>query len=317
MTMELPRSPCRDVHGFVLLDKPLGISSNAAMKRVKRLYRANKAGHTGSLDPLATGLLPVCLGDATKMSAYLLEADKAYRAVVMLGLKTTTGDAEGEVIATRPVPPLDEQGLRQVLARFVGQLEQVPPMFSAVKLNGRPLYKLAHKGIEVERPSRTVVIHALTLLWLAGDTFEIQVRCSKGTYIRTLTEDIGEALGCGAHVAELRRTAAGPFDAAQMLTFDALDARAAQGLSWLDSLLLPVDSVLTDWPDVCLADDAAHFLRQGQPVFAPQAPAEGWVKLYTHQRQFLGIGCMLGDGRVAPKRLMSPSLTHDRAEAGA
>ncbi len=302
--MNRPRQSRRDVHGIILLDKPHGVSSNSALQRVKRLFQARKAGHTGSLDPLATGLLPVCLGDATKMSGFLLDADKSYRVLVKLGVKTTTGDAEGAAVAVRPVADIDELRLLRVLADFTGPIEQVPPMHSAIKQNGQPLYKLAHQGIVVERQSRSVTIHKISLLRFDGDLVEVDVDCSKGTYIRVLAEDIGEALGCGAHVAALRRTRAGPFDGAQMLTLDALEERATEGWSCLDGVLLPMDSALAHWPDVLLPDDAAYFIRQGQAVRASQAPLSGWVKLYTRQRHFLGVGCMLEDGRVAPKRLV-------------
>lgn len=302
--MNRPRQPRRDVHGIILLDKPYGVSSNSALQRVKRLYQARKAGHTGSLDPLATGLLPVCLGDATKMSGFLLDADKSYLVRIKLGIKTATGDAEGAAVAIRPIVDVDKPRLLRVLADFTGSMEQVPPMHSAIKQNGQPLYKLAHQGIVVERQSRSVIIHKITLLHFDGDLVEVEVDCSKGTYIRVLAEDVGEALGCGAHVAELRRTRAGPFDGAQMLTLDTLEERAKEDLSCLDGLLLPMDSALAHWPDVLLPDDAAYFLRQGQAVRASQAPLSGWVKLYTRQRRFLGVGCMLEDGRVAPKRLV-------------
>lgn len=303
--MERPRISRRDVHGIILLDKPYGVGSNPVLQRVKRLFQARKAGHTGNLDPLATGLLPICLGDATKMSAFLLDADKSYRTVIKLGVKTTTGDAEGAVVVERPVQGVDEQRIAQVLRRFTGVIEQVPPMFSAIKQNGQPLYKLAQRGIEVERKPRQITIYAITLLCLSDDLLEIDVDCSKGTYIRTLAEDIGEALGCGAHVAGLHRTRAGPFDATQMVTIDLLEAVAKEGLERLDALLQPMDSALAQWPDVLLAEDAAYFVRQGQAVRVSQAPAGEWVKLYTRQRAFLGVGRVLDDGRVAPKRLVA------------
>lgn len=304
--MERPRISRRDVHGIILLDKPYGVGSNPVLQRVKRLFQARKAGHTGNLDPLATGLLPICLGDATKMSAFLLDADKSYRTVIKLGVKTTTGDAEGAVVVERPVQGIDEQRIAQVLRRFTGEIEQVPPMFSAIKQNGQPLYKLAQRGIEVERKPRQITIYHITLLRFGDGLLEIDVDCSKGTYIRTLAEDIGEALGCGAYVAGLHRTKAGPFEAARMVTFDQLEVAAKEGLGRLDTLLQPMDSALAQWPDVLLAEDAAYFVRQGQAVrVAQQAPAGEWVKLYTRQRAFLGVGQVLDDGRVAPKRLVA------------
>jgi tRNA pseudouridine55 synthase len=298
------RSGLREVNGIVLLDKPLGITSNAALQAVKRLYRAKKAGHTGSLDPLASGLLPLCFGDATKVSPFLLEADKHYQVAIKLGVKTTTGDAEGEIIDTRAVNGIDPAELRAVLRRFTGPIEQVPPMHSAIKHKGQPLYKLAHQGIEVERQARPVVVHELRLTACEGDVLEIEVACSKGTYIRTLAEDIGEALGVGAHVIVLRRTATGPFRAEQMVSMAQLEEAAAAGFETLDSFLLPIETALENWPDVCLSDDLAFYLRQGQAVFVPRAPTQGWVKLRTADQRFLGVGRVLDDGRVAPKRLI-------------
>jgi tRNA pseudouridine55 synthase len=303
------RPPLRDVHGILLLDKPLGLTSNAALQTVKRLYRARKAGHTGSLDPLASGLLPLCFGDATKVSAFLLDADKRYRVGVQLGVRTATGDAEGAVIERRPVPALDPAHLQAVLRRFTGPLLQVPPMHSAVKHQGQPLYKLAHKGIEVAREARDVVVHELRLLHCADDRLDLEIACSKGTYIRTLAEDIGEALGTGAHVVELRRTVAGPFHADRMLTLAQLEAAAAQGFEALDDLLLPMETALAHWPAVCLSEELARYVRQGQAVFVPKAPTQGWVKLHTADRRFLGVGRVLDDGRVAPKRLIGGAGT--------
>ncbi len=301
------RRKLRDVHGIVLLDKPIGITSNGALQIVKRLFQARKAGHTGSLDPLASGLLPLCFGSATKVSAFLLEADKDYQVTVKLGEKTTTGDAEGEVISRRDASEVSDAAIAAVLPRYTGTIQQIPPMHSAIKQNGQPLYKLAHQGIEVERQPREVTIYALRLLRRDGDALDLAVSCSKGTYIRTLAEDIGEALGVGAHVSALRRTAAGPFQASQMVDMETLQAAAEQGLAVLERFLLPMDTALEKWPDVCLSEDMAYFLRQGQPVFVPKAPTSGWVKLRTADRRFLGVGCVLEDGRVAPKRLVSGS----------
>jgi len=303
--IRMRRSGLRDVNGIVLLDKPLGMTSNAALQAVKRLFRAKKAGHTGSLDPLAIGLLPLCFGNATKVSAFLLEADKSYRVTVKLGIKTTTGDAEGEVIASRVVNDIDPDELQAVLRRFTGPIEQIPPMHSAIKHQGQPLYKLARQGIEVERQARSVVIHELRLLGAEGDELNIEVACSKGTYIRTLAEDIGEALGVGAHVTALRRTATGPFRAEQMVSLAQLETAAGEGYAVLDGFLLPMEAALDHWPEVCLSEDMAFYLRQGQAVFVPRAPTQGWVKLRTADQRFLGVGCVLDDGRVAPKRLIS------------
>ena len=296
----------RRLNGVLLLDKPVGISSNAALQIVKRLFFAAKAGHTGNLDPLASGMLPICLGEATKLSAYLLDADKVYIGTCKLGVRTSSGDAEGEVIDTREVPPLDEARVEAVLARFRGEIEQIPPMHSALKQNGQPLYKLARQGIEVERKPRKVTIHALRLLRIEGDELEIYVHCSKGTYIRTLAEDIGEALGCGAHLGQLRRTQVGPFHEEGMISLDALrDEEAANGAESLDQHLLPMDQALGDHPAVELSETALFYVRQGQAVQLSQAPTDGLVRMYASNGEFIGVGQVLDDGRIGPKRLMS------------
>jgi tRNA pseudouridine55 synthase len=297
------RSRGRDIDGIVLLDKPIGFSSNDALQRVKRLFDARKAGHTGSLDRLASGLLPVCLGEATKISGVLLNADKRYLATFRLGERTTTGDAEGEVLERRPVDSLTRSEVERALARFVGSIEQVPPMHSAIKYQGRPLYKLAHRGIEVERQPRRVTIYALDLLDLRGADARVAIRCSKGTYVRTLAEDVGAVLGCGGHVAELRRTGSGPYQDPDMVTLDQLEALARQGLAALDAAILPIESAVRDWPDIRLPEDVAYYLRQGQAVLVPRAPTRGWVRLYGGDARFLGVGEVLDDGRIAPRRL--------------
>ncbi len=294
----------RPVSGVLLLDKPVGWTSNAALQAIKRLYQARKAGHTGSLDPLASGLLPICLGEATKLSGLLLNADKAYRFTCRLGVTTDTGDAEGGVLITRPVGPLSREQVEIALRRFTGVLQQTPPMYSALKRDGQPLYKLARKGIEVERVPREVTVRDLRLLRLGGGELECELRCSKGTYVRVLAADLGEALGCGAHVTTLRRIAVEPYDARRMVTLEALRERAEQGLAALDEALLPADSALPDWPAVRARGDAAFYLRQGQPVLVPRAPTQGWVRLYEGEERFLGIGEVLDDGRVAPRRLL-------------
>lgn len=295
----------RDVNGIVLLDKPVGITSNTALQIVKRIFRARKAGHTGSLDPLASGLLPLCLGDATKISPFLLEADKRYEVAIRLGIKTSTGDAEGRMVSTQTVPPVSEDMLRTALARFSGPVQQIPPMHSAIKHQGQPLYKLAHQGIEIERQPRQIVIHELIFRGYRDEVLELEVHCSKGTYIRTLAEDIGVTLGVGAHVIALRRTVSGPFRAEQMVTLAALQEQAAGvNPSGLEATLLPMEAALAPWPDVCLSEDMAHYLKQGQAVFVPRAPTSGWVKLRTADQRFLGVGRVLDDGRVAPKRLV-------------
>ena len=299
------RVSCREVNGILLLDKPGGLTSNAALQQVKHLYRACKAGHTGSLDPLATGLLPICMGEATKISAFLLEADKRYHATLKLGVRTVTGDSQGEILVRRPVPRLDEDLLERALEHFRGRLEQIPPMHSAVKRNGIPLYKLAHQGIEVERTPREVMVYDLKVIARTEDLLELEVHCSKGTYVRTLADDLGERLGCGAHVAALRRVGVGGFDGRRMSTMDDLTALANEGPTVLDGLLLGMETGVEQWPDIRLNADAAYFFRQGQAVFVPHAPTCGLVRIYAGEGRFLGVGHILDDGRVAPKRLVS------------
>lgn len=294
----------RDISGVLLLDKPTGITSNDALQRVKRLFGARKAGHTGSLDPLASGLLPICLGEATKVSGFLLDADKTYEVVCRLGMKTATGDAEGEIVDTVPVPALDESGIEAALARFRGDIEQIPPMYSAIKHEGQRLYKLAREGVEVERKPRNVTIRELACLAFDEATLTLRVVCTKGTYIRVLAEEIGEALGTVAHVQALRRTGAGPFDDAALHTMEGLEGRAETGREALDEALEPVDSALRDWPDVRLTPDTAYYFQRGQPVMVPGAPINGWVRTYEEHRCFLGLGEILDDGRVAPRRLI-------------
>ena len=295
----------RRINGILLLDKPVGITSNAALQEVKRLFYAAKAGHTGNLDPLASGMLPICLGEATKLSAFLLDADKVYTGTCKLGVRTSSADAEGEIIETREVPQLNEAQVEEVLARFRGEIEQIPPMHSAIKQNGQPLYKLARQGIEVERQPRKVTIHKLELIRLDGDEIELYVHCSKGTYIRTLVEDIGELLGCGAHLSQLRRTRVGPFLEEGMVSLDTLREEAEQGAESLDHYLLPLDSALGDCPEVKLTENSLFYVRQGQAVQVPQAPTSGWVRLFDNAGGFVGVGAVLDDGRIGPKRLVN------------
>ena len=294
----------RTISGVLLLDKPVGWTSNAALQAVKRLYRANKAGHTGSLDPLASGLLPLCLGGATKLAGLLLNADKTYRFTCRLGETTTTGDADGEIVLTRPVSGVDRARVEDALQHFRGVIQQVPPMYSALKRGGQPLYKLARQGLEVEREPREVTVHELRLLRLDDAELEFELRCSKGTYVRALAADLGEALGCGAHVVALRRTAVEPYDAARMVTLETLRERATEDCAALDVLLLPPDSVVAQWPAARVSGDVAFYLRQGQPVLVPRAPTRGWVRLYQDDERFMGLGEILDDGRVAPRRLL-------------
>ncbi|MEF8793759.1 tRNA pseudouridine(55) synthase TruB [Thiohalorhabdus sp.] len=288
------------VNGILLLDKPKGMTSNAALQQAKRLLKARKAGHTGSLDPMATGLLPLCLGEGTKVSKFLLEADKRYWTTLQLGQETATGDAEGEEVEQAPVMVTDSD-IQAVLDRFTGEIEQVPSVYSAIKQSGEPLYKKARRGEDVPAPeSRRVTIYAIRLVALTEDRLEVDIHCSKGTYIRTLATDIGRALGCYAHLGELRRTASGPFRIEDAVTLDAMEEA---GLEERHSMMLPVDEALADFPVVELGETAAYYLLQGQPVMVPKAPDAPYLRLYDDDGLFLGVGTTLADGRVAPKRL--------------
>jgi len=298
------RSKGRDINGILLLDKPVGITSNRALQIVKRIYNASKAGHTGNLDPLATGLLPICLGEATKVSGYLLDSDKRYLASCKLGVKTSTADAEGEVLETRPVANYSETLIKQVLHNFTGEIEQIPPMHSAIKVDGTPLYKLAHKGKEIERKPRKVTIYDIQFLGLEGNELKLEVFCSKGTYIRTLAEDIGETLGCGAHISALRRTLSGPFEIEHAVSMPELEHMAEDNLDEIDALLLRPEEALLDWPEVSLSENSAHYVQQGQAVQVAKAPTQGMVRLHRVDGVFLGVGQVMDDGRVAPKRLI-------------
>jgi len=294
--------------GILVLDKPLGLSSNRALQMVKRLYFAAKAGHTGSLDPLATGVLPLCLGEATKFSQFLLDADKGYASTFVLGQTTTTGDAEGEVLHTVDATAVTASDVELALEAFRGEIEQIPPMFSAIKQNGQPLYKLAREGKEVERKARTVVIKRLELhAFRAGAKAEVEVylECTKGTYVRSVAEDLGKALGCGAHVSALRRTKAGPFGIEDSVTMHTLEAlKSNEQVAEMDAMLLPIDTALDGLPLVKLSESAGFYIRQGQPVQVPNAPCNGMVRVALETGEFLGIGEILDDGRVAPRRLI-------------
>jgi tRNA pseudouridine55 synthase len=291
------------VDGVLLLDKPQGMTSNAALQSAKRLLDAAKAGHTGTLDPIATGLLPLCFGEATKFSGYLLDADKAYTARLKLGVRTTTGDSEGETMAVRPVA-VDVARLNAALERFRGDIDQIPPMHSALKREGRPLYEYARAGVEVERAARRVTIHSLIWRDLAGDELTIDVVCSKGTYVRVLAEDIGEALGCGAHLVALRRTAIGPFRAADAMTLDALAGLATEERR---DALRPIDSLIGRLPEVRVAGALAEAFQRGQAVPGGARPGET-VRVYADDR-LLGVAEGLPDGRLQPRRVVLPGPT--------
>ncbi len=292
----------KNIDGILLLDKPLHLSSNHALQRVKRLFGAKKAGHTGSLDPLATGMLPICFGAATKMSQFLLDSDKHYVVEGKLGIKTTTGDAEGEVVAEKPVINITTERIADVMQRFMGTITQIPPMFSALKHQGKPLYELARQGIEVTRQPRTIHIHALHLTAYQENRFNFTVHCSKGTYVRTLVEDIGDALGCGAHVIGLHRSMVAPYQQNKMYTWDELESLQQQNT--LLQCLLPVATSVQHLPIVTLSSAAIFYLRTGQSVMAPQKMDVGLVKIFSEQAEFIGVGEILNDGRLVPRRLM-------------
>lgn len=288
--------------GVLILDKPQGVTSNAVLQRVRHWFGAAKAGHTGALDPLATGVLPICFGEATKFSGYLLNAEKAYRATARLGVTTNTGDSDGEVIRTQAIPVLDDAAFAAVLDRFRGDIQQVPSMFSALKHQGQPLYALARKGIEVTREARAQHISQLDLLARDDTQFTLEVTCSKGTYIRSLVEDIGAAMGCGAHVTALRRIRAGRFTLDDALSLDALHDALAQAAPQA-VLLRPVDTLVDDLPLIRLNSDQAGSILQGQTVRIASAGADETVRLYDGTR-FLGLGHWSADAQIKPIRLI-------------
>ena len=295
----------RPINGVLIVDKPLGISSNDVVQRAKRLFDAQKVGHTGSLDPLATGVLPLCFGEATKFSQYLLDSDKKYWTRIKLGVTTATGDADGEVTGGSDASQVTAYAVEQALEKFRGEIEQIPSMYSALKHQGQPLYKLARRGVEVERKARSVTIFSNELVKFNGGELELNIHCSKGTYVRTIAEDLGHALGCGGHVIGLRRLAAGPYVGSEAISFEQLEAYT--DLESLDSLLKPIGSSVKDWPKVRMATDTAHYLLQGQSVQVAKAPTEGWVQLLEIAEEgdvFLGVGEVLADGRIAPRRLV-------------
>jgi len=292
-----PKRIWQQIDGVLLLDKPLGLTSNDALQKARRLFSAAKGGHTGTLDPAATGLLPLCFGEATKFSADLLNADKTYEAVLQLGVTTDSGDAEGQVVATAPMT-VDEAAIRQALPRFMGDIQQVPPMHSALKHQGRPLYELARQGIEVTREARTVTIHALDWLGLDGTSLTLRVRCSKGTYIRTLAADLGQMLGCGAHLTTLRRTAVGDLDLTGAVTLAEL---ATLTEAERQQRLQPVDALLRSLPRVDLDEPAADRFSHGNPVDLPPH-LSGKIRVYAADR-LIGVGEPGADRRLWPKRL--------------
>lgn len=306
----------RAINGVLLLDKPHGLSSNHALQSVKRIYFAQKAGHTGALDPLATGMLPICLGEGTKFSQYLLDTDKTYQVTAKLGIRTTTSDAGGEVVSDKEVKVSDEQ-LAIALDTFRGTTKQVPSMYSALKHKGQPLYKYAREGIEVPREARDITVFNLELLRFEHDEVVLNIHVSKGTYIRTIVDDLGELLGCGAHVAELRRSAVGNYPVDKMITLPELEALLEQANAdeitpsdVLDPLLLPMNSAVDGMHCVYVDDMSANFLRHGNPVQAYNAPADGSVQVYLGEdendadAEFIGVGFINDDGLLAPKRIV-------------
>jgi len=290
----------RDVSGVLLLDKPVGITSNAALQIAKRLYRAAKAGHTGTLDPMASGLLPLCFGEATKFAQYPTDADKTYEVVIKLGKTTDTGDADGQVLSQRPVA-VSRADIERVVNQFTGPIMQTPPMYSALKHQGQPLYKYARKGIEIERAPRAVTLHQIAILNFDGETLSICVACSKGTYIRVLAEDIGEQLGCGAHLIGLRRTQVGAFNLTEAITLDALeDLPEAER----DSKLMPPDRLVASLPEIVLDQDAAYYLRQGQAIWLPKLSLHERFRIYDEKHIFIGVGEVGDEGKLQPSRLV-------------
>ncbi|CAB1275259.1 tRNA pseudouridine(55) synthase TruB [Candidatus Nitrosacidococcus tergens] len=292
------------IHGMVLLDKPIGISSNAALQQVKRVYQVRKAGHTGSLDPMASGLLPICLGEATKLSQFILDADKHYLVRCRLGVTTTTGDSEGEIIKTTPVQTFDWKFVENILKRFIGAQEQIPPMYSAIKYHGQPLYKLARQGLEIKRSPRKIIIYNIKLTEVTEACLSFEVSCSKGTYIRTLVEDIGHALECGAHTTMLRRIQVGNFNDSDIVSLDQLKNLAETNKDKLNALVLPPRDILRNFPEISIIPHLAHCLRQGQTVPISQLFSQGLVRLVEDNKDFFGIGKIVNHNQVAPYRLL-------------
>jgi len=297
----------RTVNGILILDKQIGISSNGALQDAKYVYFAKKAGHTGSLDPLATGVLPLCFGEATKFSQYLLDADKRYIATAKLGVRTTTGDAEGEILEECLVTGFTDKKIEKALDQFRGDIQQVPPMHSALKVNGQTLYKLARKGIEIERKARPVTIYGIDIVSNENDCLVLDIRCSKGTYIRTLVEDLGKVLGCGAHVGALHRTQSGPYKIDQAISIDDLRDMDTEAM---DKLLLDPSTALEGWNKIVLTELSTAYIKQGQAVQVAKAPTSGWVQLFSEstdndEEVFIGVGEIMEDGKVRPRRLVA------------
>nr|WP_304186155.1 tRNA pseudouridine(55) synthase TruB [Hafnia alvei] len=309
--MSRPRRRGRDINGVLLLDKHQGLSSNDVLQKVKRIYNANKAGHTGALDPLATGMLPICLGESTKFSQFLLDADKRYRVIARLGQRTNTSDADGEVVQERPVEFTQEQ-LDAALEQFRGDSQQIPSMYSALKHQGKPLYEYARQGIDVPREARDITVYELQFIRWEGDELELEIHCSKGTYIRTIIDDLGEVLGCGAHVIYLRRVQVSNYPSERMVSLEQLQQMVAaaeeagvEPRTVLDPLLLPMDTAASHLPEINLTDVVAAYVLQGQPVQVQGLPAEGMVRINVGEKcRFIGVGEVDDQGRLAPRRLV-------------
>ncbi|MFT7235377.1 MAG: tRNA pseudouridine55 synthase [Methylophagaceae bacterium] len=293
----------RSITGIIIIDKPTGRSSNHVLQQVKRLFGAKKAGHTGSLDPLATGVLPICLGEATKLSSYLLDADKRYHVTCQLGIITDSGDSDGNVVETMAVPSFTEQMMLNVIEQFKGEQQQVPPMYSALKHKGLPLYKFARQGIEIERKSRYINIYAIALISYTQTSFTLDVCCSKGTYIRTLVEDISHALNTGGHVTVLRRVGAAGYDISGAISLSSLTSLAEKSMTALDDILLPSENALPSWPSVLVDEQQVMALRQGQTVQVSDTFESAKIRLFDQQKIFLGLGEMSENGTVSPKRV--------------
>ena len=303
--MARQRGNGRNINGIIFLDKTAGQSSNYALQRVKRLLNAKKAGHTGSLDPLATGVLPLCFGEATKISQFLLEADKRYLVKVVLGKRTDSGDSDGATLKIKRQINIESETLVAALNKFEGEIQQLPPMYSALKYKGVPLYKFARKGVNIERKLRSVTVRKIVLLNFENNIVDIDVTCSKGTYIRTLADDLGEELGCGAHVGQLRRIQAGRFTIDSCRKLDDLEAiKESGGLGALDELLIPMDQAITEMPQVLLESKTAKQVKSGQAVLLDEVPENGLVRLYE-EKSFIGIGVINIEGKVAPRRLVA------------
>ncbi len=292
-----------DVNGILLLDKPFGLSSNSALQKARYLFQAKKAGHTGSLDPLATGVLPLCFGEASKVTPFLLDSNKSYTCTAQLGETTTTGDKEGEVLQSREIKPFTRKDLESVLDKFRGDITQVPPMYSALKHNGQPLYKLARQGIEIKRKERAVTIFELDVLEQTTDTLTLHIKCSKGTYIRTLAQDIGEALGSGAHLSMLRRTNVEPFNCENLITIEMLERLIKEGNN-PEKLLLPIDAALPSHPSLTLSDDELKRIKNGLKVSRRELPDSQIIRLYDKLNTFIGIGRLSSDQQLTARRLM-------------